>query len=104
MSIIFDVIHEEYQRLKQLSEKYEIEIRNLPKGSIQRKKRNGKYYIYLSYRNKDKVICKYIGKGSSPKVQDLTGKIELRKDYEKKLKEIKKEIKEVRKVINGKTS
>ncbi|MDP8241991.1 MAG: HNH endonuclease [Candidatus Celaenobacter antarcticus] len=39
------------------------ELKDLPsKGSIQPKKRGGRYYYYLAYRESDKVKFKYIGK------------------------------------------
>jgi biotin synthase-related radical SAM superfamily protein len=104
MSIIFDVLDEEYNRLKELWEKYQNEIDKLPKGSIQKKQRNGKAYIYLYYRNGDKVISKYIGKEKSRKVDEIKEELEKRKEYERKMKKVKADLKEIERAFNGRAS
>lgn len=101
MSYVKNILQEEYQRLKSLSEKYLHEIKLLPKGSISIKKRNYKEYLYLAYREKDNVKFEYIGPLSSDKAIAVIKKIELRKDYERKLKQTKKDLAEIEKVVNG---
>ena len=77
--------------MKALCDAYEKQLKGLPKGSLQIKKRKGKQYYYLTYRNNDKIISKYAGKDESI-VAGLIEQIERRKGIEKLLKGIKKEI------------
>ncbi len=102
MSYVKGILREEYERLKALSAKYNSEILMLPKGSISVKKRNQKEYLYLAYRAKDKVKFEYIGPLMAEKAKDVMKKVELRKEYENKLKQVKKDLLEIKKVINGK--
>ena len=76
MSYVKNILQEEYQRLKALSEKYTDEIRLLPKGSVSIKKRNYKEYLYLAYREKDRVRFEYIGPLISEKAKAVIKKIE----------------------------
>jgi len=101
MSYLKSVLHEEYERLKALLEKYNDEISALPHGSISIKKRNQKEYVYLAYRKKGNVKFEYIGSISSEKSKNVVKKVKLRKEYEIKLKQVRKDLKEIEKVING---
>lgn len=102
MSIIHDVIKEEHDRLKQLKQKYIQEMQMLPKGAISKKERNSKFYLYLTFREKQKVISKYIGKFGSEKVKSVIEQIEKRKVLEDKFKKVHKNLKELERVLNGK--
>ena len=101
MSYVKNILQEEFHRLKSLSKKYTDEIRLLPKGSVSIKKRNFKEYLYLAYREKDRVRFEYIGPLISEKAIAVIKKIEQRKDFERKLKQIKKDLTEIEKVVNG---
>jgi hypothetical protein len=102
MSIVKDVLLEEYERLKNLKEKYMEEIQKFPEGTITKKKRNNNFYLYLTYRNKKKVISVYVARWNSEKANFVIKQIEQRKIIEKKLKEVNKNLRELRRVINGK--
>lgn len=103
MSIVFGVLQEEYDRLQQLAAKYRAELTNLPKGSLQIKQRNGHTYVYLAYREQQKVISDYIGKADSPRVVELRRQVQARKQYEQKLKQISSDLQEIRQVLYGKS-
>lgn len=60
MSIIDEVLSEEYERSLRLSGALEAEIASLPKGSLQVKRINGHDYYYLQFREGSKVVSKYI--------------------------------------------
>ncbi|MBU1078750.1 MAG: hypothetical protein KKH98_15745 [Spirochaetes bacterium] len=66
------------------------ELRSLPKGSIKKRKIHNKYYYYLQYRKKLKVIHEYLGK---KKPLELEKKIKRRKLLENQFKKIDKNIK-----------
>ena len=102
MSIIKDVIKEEQDRLKKLKQKYIHKIQSLPKGAVSKKERNGKFYLYLTYREKHKVISEYIGNWESVKAKSVIKQIEQRRILEKKLKKVKKNLQELKRVLNGK--
>ena len=99
----FGVLQEELQRLQQLADKYRQEIQDLPKGSIQKKVRDGHGYVYLAYRERDKVMSQYIGTDRSPEVTELLQKVLRRKNYEQKLKQVTKDLQEVQKALHGKS-
>ncbi len=103
MSIVFGVLQEEYERLQQLAAKYRENIAGLPKGSLQTKTRNGHGYVYLTYRKQRKVISKYIGKSSSPEVEELLQQVNVRTQYEQKLKQVSTDLQEIRRVLYRKS-
>jgi len=102
MSIIKDVINEEQERLKKLKQKYIHEIQSLPKGAVSKKERKGKFYLYLTYREKQKVISEYIGNWESVKAKSVIKQIEQRRILDKKLKKVKENLQELERVLNGK--
>ena len=102
MSIIKHIVEEELERLEKLSAKYKAEIKNLPKGSISKKSRHGRFYVYLAYRENKKIRFKYIGKESSEEAKALEQKIQKRKKYENLLKQLENDLKEVRRTKSGK--
>ncbi|QTA82768.1 Uncharacterized protein dnl_51510 [Desulfonema limicola] len=102
MSYLKSILEEEHQRLKALSVKYQNAILSYPRGSISFKKRKKKEYLYLAYRENRKVKFEYIGPGNSEKAENVIKKIELRKNYEDKLKQVKNDLAEIEKVIHGK--
>ena len=53
MSVMHDVIQEEYNRLCALIEQYEKKIESFPRGSLQKRNRGEKSYYYLAYRGKE---------------------------------------------------
>lgn len=101
MSYIKNILQEEYQRLKALSEKYHDEINSLPRGSISIKKRNHREYLYLAYRQERKLRFEYIGPIVSERSKTVLKKIGLRKSFETKLKQVEKDLLEIGRVTNG---
>ena len=60
MSILKSVIEEELSRNMKNQEMYRNMLKTLHKGTIQIMTRNDKKYVYLKYREGNKVIKKYI--------------------------------------------
>ena len=102
MSILKDVLTDEYKRLKSLGEWYKQEIVSLPKGSISLKKRKNREYLYINYREKNKVKSDYVGLASSEKAVDVANKIKQRKKIEEELKSVKQGLKELERALYGK--
>ncbi len=102
MSILKDVLSDEHERLKSLVQWYKQEIALLPKGSISIKKRKDREYLYLNYREKDRVKSNYVGHIKSEKAIEVGDKIKQRMKYEEELKVIKKDFKELERALYGK--
>ena len=102
MSILQDVLLDEYERLKSLAQWYVKEISSLPKGSISIKKRRDREYLYINYREKNKVKSNYVGLVSSEKAVEIANKIKQRKKFEKELKVVKRDLKELERALYAK--
>ena len=99
MSVIRDVLQDEYNRLNSLLDFYEKKISEHPKGSIQVKKRGYQFYSYQVYRDHQKVKYHYIGKEGSKESKDFSAKMEKRHQYEQKLKESKVKLEELSRLL-----
>ena len=62
MSIISTLIFKEKNRNEVMQSEYLKELKSLPKGTIKIKKVNGNEYYYLTYRDGEKIVTKYVGK------------------------------------------
>lgn len=100
MSALKPILQEEQQRLERLCLKYRLEIDNLPKGSISAKVRKGRSYAYLAYRDKGKVVFKYLGGVQSAKIAELRKKIQSRKRFESLLKIARANLKELKRALH----
>lgn len=87
MTILEDVLLEEYVRNLRIEQLLKDEIDSLPKGSLQKKQINGKEYFYLQYRSGDTVKSKYI---KTSDCESITNQLEKRKSDIRALKEIQK--------------
>jgi hypothetical protein len=101
MSYIKGILKEEYDRLNALTEKYRDKVSQFPKGSVSVKSRNNLEYLYLAFRKGGKICFQYIGPLSSDNAQAALKKIEQRKKYEEKLKQVKKDLREIAKAVHG---
>lgn len=86
MSVLEDVLEEEYARSGRLLDLMEQEIGLLPKGSIRMRNIKGHEYCYLNYRVGDKVKSDYV---PAAEVDDLRAKIERRRALAAAIKEQK---------------
>ncbi len=96
MSVLDEVLKEEYDRLIMMRAAMSLEYEALPKGSISKKNIRGCDCYYLQYREGDKVISKYIKKGE---LNELAAKIEKRRSLKKSLREIDAEMKKIERSI-----
>ncbi len=102
MAMVFDILEEERERLIKLKEKYEHQLSGLPKGSLSRKRRWNREYVYLVYRDSGKIKFDYIGPVDSEAVKELSEKIDQRKELEDKLGQVKKNLIDVERGLRGK--
>lgn len=97
MSILSDMLNEEYERLLATINSFEEIYEEYPKGYITMKKIHGKEYPYLQWRDGNKFHSRYIKKDE---LEDIESSIKKRKDLERELKEMYESKKEFEKVIN----
>jgi len=96
MSILSEILNEEYERLNKTILSYEAIVADLPKGTIRKKMIGGRKYDYLQWREKTHIRSKYI---KPEDVAALREQIERRLGYEKEIKSLKTQKKEFDRVI-----
>lgn len=84
MSVLEDILEEEYARSVKLLERMNAEFELLPKGSIRVRRLKGHEYYYLNYRDGDKVKSEYV---PAAKVNELRLKVERRRAFADAIKE-----------------
>lgn len=100
MSALQSILREEKQRLERLCRKYRLEMAKLPKGTISMKERKDRYYAYLVYRERGKIIFKYLGGSDSDKVRKIRERIKSRKKLEPLFKRAQGSLKEIKKALH----
>lgn len=103
MGIVKYILEEEADRLEKLSENYKQKLSELPRGSISKKLRGGKTYLYFAFREGKKVKFKYIGPDGSPKAINALELFEQQKKYKRMLKQVGNDLKEIQKVLGGRS-
>lgn len=96
MSILNDIMREEYERMNRLIPRIEAEIKELPKGYISEKKIKGGTYYYLQYRENKKMKSVYLKQKDVEAYRTLVAH---RKELEKKLKELQQEQKKLGRIL-----
>ena len=79
-------IQAQYNNAVNEVKRYREKIAKLPKGSVSVKTRGKNAYLYLTYRENNKIISEYVGNVESDKAIEILGQIKERKEYEKLLK------------------
>lgn len=102
MSVIFHVLKEEFERLVETETSYTKAIAALPRGAPRIRQVRKNRYLYLEYRDGNRVVHDYIGPQDSEKAKEALEKVAQRRRYEKLLKETKAALKDVRKALRGK--
>lgn len=97
--ILSNMLKEELVRLHVLENKYIEFISQCPKGSIAVKKRSNAAYAYLAYRDKDRIIFKYLGPNNSAKVKLLRQKLAKCREYIINLKSVRNEIRNIKRIL-----
>ena len=97
--VVKAVFQDELERNRRLNARYEKELETLPKGSVFKRKIGNKEYLYLNYREGEKVISKFLGKSGEFNLDKLQTRLDKRKEYKALLKKLKQEQKELLKVL-----
>jgi predicted transcriptional regulator len=96
MSILSDVLQEEYARVLLTISAYEREALELPKGHIAVKRIKNHDYFYLQWREGEKTRSQYIKKED---VEELRKQIERRNHLVSSIRDMRKAEKEFQKVL-----
>lgn len=96
MSVLEEVLLEEYDRSMRVIHAIQAEQKALPKGSVQEKLIGGRKYLYLQYRDGNKVRSDYIKESD---IDNIRSGLKKRKDNDKALKELKKSIEQIEKAL-----
>jgi hypothetical protein len=97
MNVLFALLSKEENRNENMIIEYSRELDTLPKGSIQSKKVKDKVYYYLTFRDGNKVITKYIGKDEES-LLSIREQLARRKQVEEILKKLKEEKLKIKKL------
>jgi hypothetical protein len=96
MSVLDEVLEEEYSRLVRMKDRMQAEYLELPKGYISRKKIYGYECYYLQYRDGSKIVSHYI---KPDEFEDLQAAIIKRKSLKESLKNIDIEMKKIERAM-----
>jgi hypothetical protein len=96
MSVLSEILQEEYDRLKATIVSYEKEVAGLPKGSIVIKRIGGREYPYLQWREGTRVKSRFIKKEDLLYLKDQVNR---RREYEKQIRALYSSKKEFDRVI-----
>lgn len=96
MSILKQVLLEEFERNNHFIESAEKEVSQLPIGYISKKSINNKTYFYYQWREGDKIRSKYI---KMKDVQILNRKIRRRKELEEAIRKAKNENRRIERAL-----
>ena len=96
MSVLDEVLEEEYSRLGRMKDRMQAEYLELPKGYISRKKINGYECYYLQYRDGSKIVSHYI---KPEEFEDLQAAITRRKSLKESLRNIDVEMKKIERAM-----
>lgn len=100
MDIMKGLAREELENSMRIKKNYEDAIKGLPKGSLSKKRINGREYYYLFYRESpNKVRSRYLGKLSDEEAKEYQEKIRKRRAYEKLVREARQQIAFFRRVL-----
>lgn len=99
MSVLDEVLIEEYKRASRVVAVLEKELAELPRGSVRTKRIGHNNYYYLQYREGSKVRSRYIPK---EKLEDVRQMVARRKENEAAIKEQRASLRKIEKALGGK--
>lgn len=97
--VVKAVFQDELERNRRLVSRYEKELETLPKGSIYKRKIGNHEYLYLNYREGNKVVSKFLGKKETFDSDELHAQINKRNEYKQLIKKLKLEQKDLLKAL-----
>lgn len=99
MDMIKSILEEELDSALELMKHYQNHLNSLPKGSLSAKKIKGNKYIYLQYREGNKIVGRVL---HGDEIQGYRDKIEKRNKYKRLLKDVGGKVRYLRRALNVK--
>lgn len=96
MSILEEVLAEEYERSERVSRALMAELADLPRGSVRERLINGRSYYYLQYREGSRVRSDYVPRED---VGALRERLARRKEVVAALKEQERSRRQIEKAL-----
>lgn len=96
MSVLMDVLKEEYDRSKRIVASIDKELSKLPAGYISKKRIGGNIYYYIQFKEKGKLKSQYINKDDALKYNK---KVLRRRELLKNKKELLMDQKKIERVL-----
>ena len=96
VTYIADMVEEEGKRLNEVIAVIIEETAKMPKGSIVWKTIDKKVYPYLQWREGDKIKARFVKREELSELQEV---IQQRREYEKRVKELKGYVREIEKML-----
>jgi hypothetical protein len=96
MSILSDVLTEEYERQKRIHMAYLRECNDLPPGSLVYKQIGQNKYPYLQWREGNKIKSKFV---KSQDIPEIIKKCSRKKELRQSIIRIKRDIKNLEKML-----
>lgn len=97
--VVKAVFQDELERNRRLVSRYEKELETLPKGAIYKRKIGNHEYLYLNYREGNKVVSKFLGKNETFDSDELQMQLDKRNEYKQLIKKLKLEQKDLLKAL-----
>jgi hypothetical protein len=102
MSIIFGIMKEEYDRLREAERVYRKSVESVVQGAPRIKHIGNKDYLYLERRHGQKVVYHYIGPAENEKSVEILSAVKRRRKDRQSLSNVLHDLKDVKKVLRGK--
>lgn len=96
MSVLMDVLKEEYDRSKRIVASIDKELSKLPAGYISKKRIGGNIYYYIQFKENGKLKSQYINKDDALKYNK---KVLRRRELLKNKKELLMDQKKIERVL-----
>ncbi|OGS23479.1 MAG: hypothetical protein A2297_01620 [Elusimicrobia bacterium RIFOXYB2_FULL_48_7] len=96
MIVLKGILNESREYYQKIAKEIKNKIASFPKGSIKKRKINGKNYYYLQYREMNQIKHKYLGKNYPVNKAEEIAAV---KKKNKQLKKEQKKVKEALKVL-----
>lgn len=99
MTLVAGILEEELERLKSLLRRRTERLSVYPKGSVRIKKIGGREYLYRVYRERSKIISKYLCSRTNPMAEHYLKENSSRQELKKSIKEIHTDISNIGKSL-----
>ena len=99
--VIRGVLQEELVNSRRMQRRYEQALHRVGKGSLVKKRINGRAYYYLAAREGGRVRFRYLGKLSAQELRERQAQRRQRGQYQQLLREVKQQIRFLERSLRG---